>query len=593
LSDYTAPAADLRFALEEIAGLDALARLPGYAETTTELVAQVLEEAGRFATGVLAPLNQTGDEEGSRLENGVVRTPAGFADAYRQFIEAGWHGVAFDPAHGGQGLPLSVATALSEIWNGANMSFALCPMLTQGAVESLERHGSDGQKAMFLDKLVSGEWSGTMCLTEPQAGSDVGALRTRAVKDGEHYRMTGAKIFITYGEHDFTDNIVHMVLARTPDAPPGVRGVSLFIVPKFLVGHDGALGQRNEVRAVSLEHKMGINASPTCVMSFGDNDGAVAYLVGEENRGIEYMFTMMNNARLAVGLECIGVAEAAYQRALAYARERRQGRGIEGKGEVAIIEHPDVRRMLMTMKAQTEAMRALALHVAALIDTARRHESADERARCQRRVDLLTPVVKAYCSDTGFAVASTGVQVHGGMGYIEETGAAQHMRDARITMIYEGTNGIQALDLVRRKLTMEDGRAADEYLAGLAALDGRLAEAGGQLAPIRGPLAAAARALTEATRWLRANMTGDAAGVAAGATDYLHMLGLTASGEMMAQSALRASAILAAGAGEREDFCRAKIVTARFFAERILTQAPALLGPVTSGAETLAALDGG
>ncbi|MFQ5959536.1 MAG: acyl-CoA dehydrogenase, partial [Alphaproteobacteria bacterium] len=579
---------DMRFVLHELVGLGDIARLPGCEDATPDLVDQVLEEAGKFASGVLAPLDESGDREGTRLENGVVRTAAGFAEAYGQFVAGGWNAVPFDPGHGGQGLPWLVSTAVSEMWSSANMSFALCPLLTQGAVELLAGHGSDEQKRLYLDKLTSGEWSGTMCMTEPQAGSDVGAIKTRAVRDGDAWRITGTKTFITYGEHDMTGNVVHLVLARTPEAPPGIRGVSLFVVPKLMVGADGALGARNDVRAVSLEHKLGINASPTCVMAFGDSDGALGYLIGEENHGIEYMFTMMNNARLAVGLQGVAVAERAYQRAHAYARERRQGRRLSDGGPARLVDHADVRRMLMTMKAQTEAMRALACRVAADIDVSRRHADAEARATARRRVDLLTPVVKAYCSDTGFEMASLGVQVHGGMGYIEETGAAQHLRDARIAMIYEGANGIQALDLVRRKLRLEDGRAMHEYLACLSALDARLDAAGDALASIRTRLGEAAKALDGATRWLGQTWPKDAEAAAAGATDYLRLFGLTACGEMMAEAALKASERVRANDADA-DFYRAKMATARFFAERILPLAPALLAPITAGA---AALDG-
>ncbi|MEE8533912.1 MAG: acyl-CoA dehydrogenase [Alphaproteobacteria bacterium] len=589
MTGYTAPLRDMRFVLHEVVGLDEVARLPGCEEATPDLVDQVLEEAGKFASGVLAPLNETGDREGTRLENGVVRTPAGFADAYQKFVAGGWNGLPFDPGHGGQGLPWLVSTAVSEMWFSANMAFGLCPLLTQGAVELLAGHGSNEQKELYLDKLTSGEWSGTMCMTEPQAGSDVGAINTRAVRDGEGWRITGAKTFITYGDHDMAANIVHMVLARTAGAPPGIRGVSLFVVPKLIVGSDGAPGPRNDVRVVSLEHKLGINASPTCVMAFGDSDGAAASLVGEENRGIEYMFMMMNNARLGVGLQGVAMAERAYQRAHAYARERRQGRRLSDGEPARLVDHADVRRMLMTMKAQAEAMRALACRVAADIDVARRHADAEARDAARRRVDLLTPVVKAYCSDTGFELASLGVQVHGGMGYIEETGAAQHLRDARIAMIYEGANGIQALDLARRKLQLEDGRAMQEYLAGLGALDHRLDAADEALAPLRARLGEAAKALDAATRWFAATWPKDADGAAAGATDYLRLFGLTACGEMMAEAALKASERVRANDADA-DFYRAKMATARFFAERILPLAPALLGPITAGAGTLTGL---
>ena len=431
---YTAPVADLQFVLEELAGISEIASLPGYGDVTPDLVRSVLDEAAKVASGVIAPLNRVGDRQGSRLDNGVVRTPDGFREAYAKFTAGGWNAVAFDPAHGGQGLPWALALAVQEMVTSACMSFSLCPLLTQGAVELLTAHGSAAQKQRYLSKLVSGEWTGTMNLTEPQAGSDVGALRTRAVRDGDHYRITGQKIFITYGEHDLAENIVHMVLARTPGAPLGVRGVSLFIVPKYRVRPDGTPGERNDLRCVSLEDKLGIHGSPTAVMAYGDNEGAVGELVGEENRGIEYMFTMMNNARLSVGVEGLAIGERAYQQARDYAKGRVQGRAGDGPDAtpVPIIRHPDVRRMLMTMRAQIEAMRALVAFTAGSLDRAKRHPDAAERARHQAVVDLLTPVVKAWCTDTGCAIASTAIQVHGGLGFIEATGVAQHYRDARI-----------------------------------------------------------------------------------------------------------------------------------------------------------------
>ncbi len=589
MADYSAPVRDIRFVLHELIGLDAVTSLPGFEDITADLVDQVLEEAGKFAAGVLAPLNESGDRQGSRIENGVVRTPDGFADAYGRFVEAGWHSLPFDPARGGQGLPLAVAAAATETFAAANMSFSLCPLLTQAAVKLLSHHGSDAQKARYLDKLVSGEWCGTMCMTESQAGSDVGAVKTRARRDGDRYRITGTKIFITYGEHDMAPNIVHFVLARTADAPPGVRGLSLFLVPKILPGEGGQPGPRNDLRALSLEHKLGINASPTCVMAFGEDEGAIGELIGEENRGIEYMFTMMNNARLDVGLQGLAVAERAYQRAHAYAIERRQGRRLSDGEPARIIDHADVRRMLMTMKAQTEAMRSLACRVAIDMDVARRHPDAEVRAQRQRRVDLLTPVAKGYCGETGFEVASLGVQVHGGMGYIEETGAAQHLRDARVTMIYEGTTGIQALDLARRKLQMDDGLAVREYLASLGDLVDRLKSAKETPGTIAAPLADGIASLEKAGDWLRQTWPRDPESAAAGATDYLRMFGLVACGGMMGEAALRAAEGLDAGAGDAA-FYRAKLATARFFAERILPQAVALEGPVTAGAAALAGL---
>src|SRR5688572_4706004 len=456
MSIYQAPLSEMRFVMNELAGLDQVAKLPGYEEAAPDVVAAILQEASKFATDVLDPLNQSGDAEGAkRLEDGTVKTPVGFKAAYRQYCENGWNGLTKNPEHGGQGLPQLVATAVEEMWHSSNMAFDLCPLLTQGAIEAIELVGTEAQKQQFLPKMVSGEWTGTMNLTEPQAGSDLAAVRTKAVKqpDGS-YRLSGNKIFITYGEHDYTDNIIHLVLGRTPDAPEGVKGISLFIVPKVLVNEDGSLGKRNDVRCVSIEHKLGIHASPTCVMAYGDKEGAVGYLIGEENRGLEYMFIMMNLARFSVGMEGVGIAERAYQRAVTYARDRVQGKavGLEKAPKASpIIEHPDIRRMLMTMRAYTEAMRAVAYVTAAAMDNARRHPDAASRKQHQAFVDLMIPIVKAHSTELGQVVASLGVQVHGGMGYIEETGAAQHMRDARITTIYEGTTGIQANDLIGRK----------------------------------------------------------------------------------------------------------------------------------------------
>src|SRR6516165_5212235 len=465
---YTAPLTDIRFVLEEAAGFGEVVQLPGYEATSPDLVEAILSEAAKLAENVLAPLNQPADRTGSVLENGVVRTPPGFHEASVRYVEGGWNGLAFDPEFGGQGLPLALATPVAEMWNSACMSFALCPLLNSGAVELLQVHGSAAQKQLYLGKLVSGEWTGTMNLTEPQAGSDLGALRTRAVPEGDHYRITGQKIFITYGDHDLAPNIIHMVLARTPDAPPGSRGISLFLVPKFLPDEEGRPGLRNDVRTLSLEHKLGIHGSPTCVLAYGEDEGAVGWRIGEENRGLECMFTMMNAARLNVGLQGVAIAERAYQQARDFARTRVQGRplGAAPNDEARpIIYHPDVRRMLLWMRTATEAMRALAYYAAATIDQSRRHPEATERRAAQHRADLLIPLVKAWCTDLGVAVASTGIQVHGGMGYVEETGAAQHLRDARIAPIYEGTNGIQANDLVGRKLALDGGETAGALIA--------------------------------------------------------------------------------------------------------------------------------
>jgi len=586
LSDYTAPLADMRFALTEIVGLAEIAELPGCEQAAPDLVEQVLNEAGKLARDVIAPLNVVGDKERSRLENGVVRTPTGFAEAYRSYVEGGWNSLPFDPDHGGQGLPQVVATAVLEMWTSANLSFSICPMLTVGSVELLQTHGSAEQKRLYLEKLISGEWTGTMNLTEPQAGSDVGALRTRAVKVGDHYEITGQKIFITYGDHDMAPNIVHMVLARLPDAPPGTRGISLFIVPKRLVNADGSLGPQNDLRCVSLEHKLGIHGSPTCVMAYGDNGGAVGYLVGEENRGMECMFTMMNNARLNVGLQGVAIAERAYQQARDFARQRVQGKpaGVKSDGPLPIIHHADVRRMLLDMRAMTEAARALTYETAGAIDRARHHPDAAERARQQKRADLLIPVVKAWCTDRGVDVASLGVQVHGGMGFIEETGAAQHLRDARIAPIYEGTNGIQANDLAARKLGRDGGAAARELIAEMRALDGPLGAApGDDIAVVRRHLSTGLDALASATDWTATTVAKDMARALAGSVPYLTLLGTVAGGWLLAKGALAAQAALAARPSDGR-FLEAKVLTARFFGEHRLAVAPGMLPAVIDGA---------
>jgi alkylation response protein AidB-like acyl-CoA dehydrogenase len=579
----------MRFQLSAIAGIEEIAALPGCEQATPDLIDAVLEEAAKLAGGVLAPLNRIGDQEGSTLENGVVRTPAGFKEAYRHYVEGGWNALPFAPEHGGQGLPMALATAVLEMWNAANMSFALCPLLNVGAVEALTAHGSSEQQRLYLPKLISGEWTGTMNLTEPQAGSDVGALRTRALPEGDHYRVTGQKIFITYGEHDMAENIVHLVLARLPDAPPGTRGISLFLVPKFLVNRDGSLGPRNDVRCVSLEHKLGIHASPTCVLAYGDGGGAVGYLIGEENRGMECMFTMMNNARLNVGLQGVAIAERAYQQARDFARQRVQGRPVTARtaGTYPIIHHPDVRRMLLLMRAETEAMRALAYYTAGAIDRARHHGDAERRDAAQRRVDLLIPVLKAWCTDLGVDIASQGVQIHGGMGFVEETGAAQHLRDARIAPIYEGTNGIQANDLVGRKLLRDQGAAARELIAEMRESDSVLAACpGDDLAQIRKALAAGVATLGEATAWMVETGGRDLPCALAGAVPYLKLAGAVAGGWLMAKAALAAQDRLARRQGDA-GFNEAKLLAARCFAEHVLAGATSLLPAITGGATVM------
>ncbi len=573
MSPYAAPLAEIRFALRHLGGLgdhgDAAA---------PELVDAVLDEAARLAGEVIAPTNRAGDREGARLVGGVVTTPTGFKDAYAALVQGGWNGLAFPVEHGGQGLPALLAIAVQEMWHSANMALALCPLLTQAAVHLLLHHGSPAQKRLYLPKLVTGEWTGTMNLTEPQAGSDLGALRMRAVRDGERYLLTGQKIFITYGDHDLAENIVHMVLARIQGAPPGPKGISLFLAPKIMVDDAGKLLAANDVRVVSLEHKLGIHGSPTAVMAYGDGGGATGFLVGEENRGLEAMFVMMNNARLAIGVQGLAVAERAYQQARAYAATRLQGRAPDGAGPAAILKHPDIRRMLVTMKARIEAARGLTYIAADALDSGR-HRNQPDRLRLG---ELLTPVVKAWCTDMGVEVASAALQVQGGMGYIEETGAAQHYRDARIAPIYEGTNGIQANDLVLRKLGRDGGEAARRFIGAVALIDAELAARDGpDFAAIRAGLSAARADLAAATEWMVAALRGDAASALAGAVPYLKLFGTVGGGFAMARSALAAERLRRDGA---DRFLDAKIGTARFYAEHILPLSAALRPAIVSGA---------
>lgn len=578
MSTYHAPAEDMIFVLEEIAGRSNVAALPGFEDVTADIVAAIIEEAGKLGTDVLDPINQTGDHEGCTFENGVVRTPKGFKEAYQQFIDGGWNSMPFDPKYGGQGLPWLISTATSEIWHAANMSFGLCPLLTGGAAELLSEHGSEDLKSVYLEKMVTGIWTGTMNLTEPHAGSDLAHIRTKATRDGDNYRISGQKIYITYGEHDFTDNIVHMVLARTPDGPEGIKGISLFVVPKFLVDKDGSLGDRNDLRCASIEHKMGINGSPTAVMLYGENEGAVGYIVGEENRGIEYMFTMMNNARLAVGLEGVAIAERAYQRARSFAEDRNQGRAIGGKSHeaVSIIHHPDVKRMLLSMRSQTEAVRALAYYVAGNLDIAHHHQDADVAQKAQAFVDVLTPVVKAWSTDVGVDVANTGIQIHGGMGFIEETGASQHFRDARIAPIYEGTNGIQANDLVARKIGREGGLTAKLLITEMRA---SLAE----MASSHARMTAAIDALERATDWVVENYETDPETTLAGAVPYLRLMGITVGGWLM----VRSLEIVQRKRDQYPDFADRKLASVRYYARYILPEAKGLAIAITEGSSAI------
>ena len=595
MSTYHAPLADMQFVLNELAGLSQVASLPGFEDATPETVSAILEEASKFATEVLDPLNAPGDREGSKLlPDGTVRTPAGFKAAYDQYAENGWNGLTKPQVYGGQHLPQLVATPVEEMWHAANMAFDLCPLLTQGAIEAIELCGTAEQKATFLPSMVSGKWTGTMNLTESQAGSDLAAVRTRAVpQDDGSYKLFGQKIFITFGEHDFTDNIIHLVLARTPDAPEGVKGISLFLVPKYLVNADGSLGARNDVHCVSLEHKLGIHASPTAVLAYGDHGGANGYLIGDENRGLEYMFIMMNQARFSVGMEGVGLSERAYQRAVAFSRERVQGRAPGAEKAVKagpIIDHPDIRRMLMTMRAYTEAMRAIGYVTAAAIDNAHHAPEAAGRAQHQAFVDLMIPIIKGWCTETAQEVTYLGVQVHGGMGYIEETGAAQYYRDARIITIYEGTTGIQANDLIGRKTARDSGATARLVAAQIDKVAARLASQGDpSLNSIGLRLAAATASLQNAIDWV-VRMYGENPRAAhAGSVPYLKLWGLCAGGWQMARAAKVAVDKLQSGDGDAT-FLRAKVATARYYAECLLPQADAFAESVVNGSATVLTL---
>ena len=581
--------------LDHLTDLGALCELEAFSGLDPDTIKGVLDENARFIAEVVAPLNRSGDVEGSQHDpaTNTVRTPEGFRHAYEEYVKAGWGGVPFPEAYDGGGFPWLVGIAMQELISSANMAFSMAPLLTQGAIDLLMHHGSEEQKERFLKKMVTGEWTGTMNLTEPQAGSDVGAVRTKAVPaDDGTWRITGTKIYISFGEHDMAENIVHLVLARVPDAPPGTKGISCFVVPKFMVGDDGSLGERNDVQCVSIEHKMGIKASPTCVMSYGDDgEGAVGYLIGEANEGMRYMFTMMNNARLSVGLEGLALGERAYQDALAYAQERHQGRAPDApRGETSlIVDLPDVRRMLLTMKALIDAVRAIVYTNAQAVDLASHHPDEDVRQRNHELVELLTPVSKGFGTDMGIEVTSLAIQVFGGMGYIEESGVPQHFRDARITSIYEGTNGIQAMDLVGRKLPMRAGGVMADFLAGVAALDGELAAAGDDVAVVRLRLAEAHATVTETVGWLAEHGLADVTDALAGATPFLRMFGLLVGGRYLAEAALAARADLEAGVGDTE-FLRARVVIARFYAENLLPAVGGLAPAVTAGAADLYAV---
>ena len=582
---YRAPVKDMLFCMNELAALDEVAKLPGFEDAGRDTAAAVLEECAKFTEGVLAPLNWEGDKNPSTWKDGRVTTTAGFKDAFRQFGEGGWQGLQHPADFGGQGLPKTIGAACIEMLNSANMSFALCPLLTDGAIEALLTAGSPEQQALYLPKMISGEWTGTMNLTEPQAGSDLAAVRTRAEPQADSsYKIFGTKIYITYGEHDMADNIVHLVLARVVGAPEGVKGISLFIVPKFMVNADGTLGSRNDAHCVSIEHKLGIKASPTAVLQFGDHGGAVGQLIGQENRGLEYMFIMMNAARYAVGMQGIAVAERAYQKAVSFARDRVQGRPVDGSmnSAAAIIHHPDVKRMLMTMRAYTEGCRAMAMVAAAAYDASHHHPDAELRQQNQAFYEFMVPLIKGYSTEMSLDVASLGVQVHGGMGFIEETGAAQYLRDAKILTIYEGTTAIQANDLVGRKTARDGGRTAraiaqqiEVTLAQLAQRDSAAAKA------VHKHLAAARLAFLEVVDFVAGQTRPSFNAVFAGSVPYLMLAGNLMAGWQMARALLVAEDQLAAG--QETVFMQAKITTARFYAEHILSKAPGVRDSIVDG----------
>jgi len=593
MSSYSPPLEEHNFVLNHVAGLEELSKLNGYQHADPATVSTIVEEAGRFFAEVMEPLNRTGDEQGSTLDNdGQVHTPEGFGEAYQKLVESGWPRAHLSPDWGGGGLPYTVGVVIQEMFKTANMAFSLAGMLTQGAVEAISTHGSDELKKRYLEKLTAGEWTGTMNLTEPEAGSDVGALRTKAVRqDDGTYRIFGTKIFITWGDQDITENIIHLVLARTEDAPPGTRGISMFLVPKYVLDANGEPGERNDYQIVSLEHKLGIHASPTCVVSFGDQgDGAVGYLIGDELEGMRNMFTMMNGARIGVGMEGLALSERAFQHALAYARERVQGRpvGASSKESVAIVAHPDVRRMLLTMKANTEAMRCLLYVTARSGDLMLHAETEEVREAESKRLALLTPIVKAWMTDLGVEMTSLGIQVHGGMGYVEETGAAQYFRDARIAPIYEGTNGIQAMDLVLRKLPLDNGAVVEALITEMTEVLGPMSEHD-DLTTFRDQLTTAIQGLADTSSWLGARLAaGEIDHALAGATPYLAQFGTVLGGWLMAVSAVAAKS----GPAEfSKGFLDQKVITARFYGEHLLPRANGLIETIEGGNGLLAAAD--
>jgi len=593
MTTYAPPLQEMLFAMKELGGLDAILAQPGHEEFNVELVEAILDEASKFASNVLAPINAQGDTQGCRWADGVVTTADGFKQAYKGFCETGWNGMPAATAHGGQGMPTLLSIAVLEMWKASNMAFSLCQMLTLGAVEAIAHHGRDELQQRYLPAMVEGRWTGTMNITEPQAGSDLAAIRTKAVAEGDHYRISGTKIFITWGEHDMAENIIHLVLARLPDAPAGVRGISLFLCPKYLVNADGSLGARNDLVCASIEHKIGIHGSATAVMSFGEGGGAIGWLIGEPNQGLACMFTMMNHARLNVGLEGVAISDRAYQKARQYALDRVQGKTLGRDADMpsaTIIGHPDVRRMLMDMKARVEAMRALAYYTAGLMDRSRGHADAATRQSAQTLVDLLIPIVKGWCTDNALGITSDGVQIHGGMGFIEETGASQHLRDARITTIYEGTTGIQANDLIGRKLARDGGAAMTRLIAMMAdhADSAPTGEGDAVLTCITDTLGDGLKALTEATDWMLAAPPRRAA---AGAVPYLKLSGTVIAGWLMSRAAHAATKRLGQGRGADTDFLNAKRITAQHYALHVMPIAGALRDTVLHGAATTLGLD--
>lgn len=586
MTDYTAPLKDMLFNIHELSGLKRVLKLERFADFDTDVVDQVVEEASKFAAEVLSPINIPGDQVGCKhVDNGVVAAP-GFAEAYEQFVENGWQSLDVSPEYDGMGMPGIAGAAAAESWQSACLSFSLCPMLTSGAISAIEAHGSQEIRNKYLPKMASGAWTGTMNLTEPQAGSDLAVVTTKAVPEGNHYRISGSKIFITWGDQEFSENIIHLVLARLPDAPQGVRGISLFLVPKYLVNDDGSNGERNDIYVPGIEHKLGIHACPTCVMAFGENDGAIGYLLGEENKGLAGMFTMMNHARIGVGVQGLAISERAYQLARSYALDRKQGKAPGVEGSATIIHHPDVRRMLLVMRSQVEAMRATAYYIAGVQDLTNHSDDKAERSAAENRLDLLTPVVKAWMTEIAQELTSLGVQVQGGMGYVEETGAAQHMRDARVLPIYEGTTGIQALDFVGRKIMGDEGTAIGVLLAEMTALDAELA-GDERLAEIRVALAEGVEQLQSATAWLLEQGPLDPNTAGSASVNMLMLTGIVVGGWQMALAAL---AITKGAASDDRAFADAKLVTARFYGQHILPRAQGFAAAAMAGADAVMAL---